>query len=41
MSKGRYVATVDLLVGAKCNRGKIQDEVSSILRKFKIKDITI
>ena len=41
MAKKKYVASLELLISSKSNRGKIQDEVSSILRAHKIKEMTV
>lgn len=37
----KYVATVDLIVSSGANRSMIHDEVSTILRGMKVKDLTV
>lgn len=41
MTKQKAIASVELIVDTKANRGAIIDEVTTILRGNKIKDITI
>jgi len=35
------VATVEVIIGENVNRGTIHDEVSTILRSNKVKDLTV
>jgi len=41
MAKRKYVASTELVVGSNANRSLIHDEVSSILRSHKIKEMSV
>ena len=41
MAKQKYVASLDLKVGVNANRSMIHDEVSTLLRGIKVKDLTL